>query len=171
MVVGVFLACECHRSRGTTRPHTAAVSRRVRIVQPPHGHGYFQTKSSTRLWQCCIFAVATGSLVPARSRTADCKPLLGWSSPRLLQCRFLKRSWPRSSAEPVCRRNGGRTRPRRTLESNSARLTCWRGSHVARLTHWCQGTGTPVHGLPAQLTPGDRPERQRTACPPKLVPR
>ena len=66
MVVGVSLACECRRSRGTTRPRTAATSTWVCIMQAPHGYAYFQMKSSTRLWQ----AVATGSHVPARSRTA-----------------------------------------------------------------------------------------------------
>ena len=68
---------------------------------------------------CSQLSNATGSHVPARSRTAAAligpAHLLGLEFCTTLQCRFLKRSWPRSSAEPVCRRNGGLTRPRRTL--------------------------------------------------------
>ena len=118
------VACECRRSRGTTRPRTAAASTRVCLMQPPHGYASFQIKSSTRLCSagfllCSQLSNATGTHVPARSRTAAAligpAHLLGLEFSRL-QCRFLKKSWPRSSAEPVCRRNGGLTRPRRTLD-------------------------------------------------------
>ena len=63
------VACECRRSRGTTRPRTAAASTRVCLMPPPQVYASFQIKMSN----------ATGSHVPAQSRTAAalkvCSPL------------------------------------------------------------------------------------------------
>ena len=78
MVVGVSLACECRRSRGTTRPRTAATSTWVCIMQAPHGYAYFQMKRfNPTLAGCCNWQPCAGTIAHCCSLNRSCTPLQG----------------------------------------------------------------------------------------------
>ena len=106
-----------------------------------------------------------------------CKPLLGWSFHDLCSadsCRGPGRVRLRNQCVAAMAEGhdlGGHL----VYKFSAAHLQ--RGSHVgaAHMTRGSHVTGadprTPAHGLPARLTPGYHPECQRTACPPKLIPR